>query len=398
MNDLKNQVAFITEGHDNALDHAGINSLELTLKKAQTRFNAWLKLDAEERTTSTLLESLNFDYFKLLDLMTIARSRRHIEKYYDVTEVGRFPRRLTPKNVRSDIDTADLFPPLREVNRDIRRMSLSAYAPLRYLMPEKREEYSRKYDIEMGDGRLWKQSDREESLIHLMRVNLLKRMESSIRSFTLTLEKLLGKVEGMIQRIDAHGNAEVSELSIEDIDLSNDDFDQVLVGAKVKVLLRDVDKVRWKQDLTEDREILVKLLRQGKQVDAPRDEKLKRLKSLIEEKIRNPINEGNKKILVFTAFADTAAYLYDNISEWAAHELGVHTATVTGGSARNATTLASVRPDLLSILTAFSPISKERAAIDANATDEIDILIGTDCISEGQNLQDCDYLVNYDIH
>jgi ERCC4-related helicase len=398
MNDLKNQVAFITEGNDSALDYAGIVSLELTLKKAQTRFNQWLKLDSEERTTASLLESLNFDYFKLLDLMTIARSRKHIEKYYDLSEVGRFPRRNKPKNIRADIDTAGLFPPLRDVNRDIRRLSLSAYAPLQYVLPEKREAYSRKYDIEIGDGRLWKQSDREESLIHLMRVNLLKRMESSIHSFALTLGKLLGKVEGLIERIEHHSSGEISELNIEDIDLETDDFDQLLVGAKVKVLLKDVDLIRWKQDLEEDKEILVKLLREGEQVGPARDEKLQQLKKLIENKIRTPINAGNKKLLIFTAFADTASYLYNNIAEWAANELGVHAAMVTGGSGRNATTLTGTRMDLVSIITAFSPISKERGLIDSSLTEEIDILIATDCISEGQNLQDCDYIVNYDIH
>ena len=403
MNDLKNQIAFITEGDDSALDHAGIVSLELTLRKAQTRFNQWLKLDTEQRTTASLLESLNFDYFKLLDLMTIARSRRHIEKYYDLSEVGEFPRRNTPRNIRADIDTSSLFPPLREVNRDIRRLNLSAYAPLKYVLPAQREAYSRKYDIEMGDGRSWKQSDREESLIHLMRVNLLKRMESSVHSFSLTLEKLLGKVDDLLQQIKAQlaSNSDgsgPSELSIEDIDLESDDFDQVLVGAKVKVLLKDVDLVRWKQDLEEDQEILVKLLRESKQVGPDRDEKLRRLKNLISDKVQSPINPGNKKLLIFTAFADTAAYLYDHIADWADKGLGVHSAVVTGGSGKKATTLAGTRLDMASVLTAFSPLSKERETIDADLTDEIDILIATDCISEGQNLQDCDFLVNYDIH
>ena len=398
MNDLKNQVAFITEGYDNALEHAGIVSLEQTLKKAQARFNAWLKADHGEKTSASLLESLNFDYFKLLDLMTIARSRKHIEKYYDLSEVGRFPKRLTPKNIRADIDTAELFPPLREVNRDIRMMSLAAYAPLRYVRAEKREGYNRKYDIEVGGGRKFTQSDRDESMIHLLRVNLLKRMESSIHSFTKTLAKLLGKVEDTLKRIDEHRCEEYTELSIEDIDLEAGDFDQVLIGAKVKVLLTDIDLIRWKQDLEEDQKILVGLLRQGRQVGPQRDEKLHKIKALIAEKINNPINTGNKKVLIFTAFSDTASYLYDNIADWAQNELGVYSATVSGGTGRNATTLPGSRTDLVSLLTAFSPISKERASIEGSGTEEIDILIGTDCISEGQNLQDCDYIVNYDIH
>lgn len=398
MNDLKNQVAFITEGEDDALFDAGISSIEQTLRIAQTRFNQWLNLDPEERTTESLLEALNFDYFKLLDLLTIARSRKHIAKYYNVTEIGEFPRREKPINIKADIDSAGLFPELREVNRDIRRLNLAAYAPLKYVLPEKVEEYSRRYDIEMDGGRSFRQIDREESLIHLMRVNLLKRMESSINSFAQTVEKLLGKVRSIIACIDSHDARQIEELSIEDIDLESDDFDAYLVGSRVKVLIQDVDRVRWRQDLEEDEMRLVSLLRDAREVDASRDQKLHELKELIAQKIRDPINPGNRKVIVFTAYADTADYLYANIAEWAHQEFGVHTAAVTGRSGSHRTTLHGLRPDLATILTAFSPISKERSKIDDTLTDELDILIATDCISEGQNLQDCDFLVNYDIH
>ncbi len=398
MNDLKNQVAFITEGIDDALEDAGIVSIEQTLRKAQGRFNDWLKLEPDDRTTASLLESLNFDYFKLLDLLTIARSRKHVEKYYDMAEIGDFPTRAKPINVRADIDTASLFPPLREVNRDIRRLTLSAYAPLRYVLPEKVEEYSRRYDMEVEGGRSFRQLDREESLIHLMRVNLLKRMESSIQSFSLTVAKLLGKVTGLIERIEDHDASEVEELGIEDIDLDGGEFDQYLVGSKVKVLLRDVDLIRWKQDLDEDQRILAALLRESRKVDVIRDEKLRRLKGLITDKVASPLNPGNRKVLIFTAFADTAEYLFENLADWAKQEHGLHSAIVTGGAGRNKTNLPGVRADIGSVLTSFSPISKERGLIDESLSTEIDLLIGTDCISEGQNLQDCDYLVNYDIH
>ncbi|MEA3642275.1 MAG: DUF6575 domain-containing protein [Lamprobacter sp.] len=398
MNDLKNQVAFITEGRDDALDDAGILSIEQTLRKAQARFNQWLKLDTDDRTTASLLESLNFDYFKLLDLLTIARSRKHIEKYYDLAEIGDFPHRNKPINVRADIDTADRFPPLRSVNRDIRRLTLSAYAPMRYVLPEKVEDYSRRYDMEIAGGRSFRQLDREESLIHLMRVNLLKRMESSIHSFAQTLEKLLGKVDQLIERIECHDASPIEELRIEDIDLDSDEVDPYLVGTKVKVLLQDVDLIRWKQDLQEDQAILTGLLHEARQVDVQRDEKLRRLKALISDKVTQPINTGNRKVLIFTAFADTADYLYQQIADWALQTHGLHSAIVTGRSGSNASTLKGLRTDLGSVLTAFSPISKERAQIDASLTTEIDLLIATDCISEGQNLQDCDYLVNYDIH
>jgi len=362
------------------------------------RFNQWLRLETHERTTQGLLDALNFDYFKLLDLLTIARSRKHIEKYYDLGEIGAFAERAKPINIKADIDTRNRFPELREINRDIRRLNLAPYAPLKYVLPCKLEEYSRKYDMEVSGGSVFKQMDREESLIHLMRVNLLKRMESSINSFALTLGRLLDNVREMVGRIDSHEESDVEELSIEDIEVEDDDFTPYLIGSKVKVLLQDVDRVRWRQELEEDEEVLVKLLRQAREIDTARDEKLRRLKEVIAHKCEHPINQNNQKVLIFTAVTDTAEYLYENISSWAKSELGVHSAMVSGGSSGNKTTMPGIHKDIASIITSFSPLSKERTKIDESLKEEISILISTDCLSEGQNLQDCDHVVNYDIH
>lgn len=398
MNDLKNQVAFITEGIDDALMSFGIVSIEQTLRKAQTRFNQWLELNEQERKLETLLEKMNFDYFKLLDLLTIARSRKHIEKYYNIAEIGAFPERRKPLNIKADIDLEGQFPPLKDINRTIRRLHLSAYAPLKYVRMEKREEYSRKYDMKVGDGSsVFKQVDREQSLIHLMRVNLLKRMESSINSFALTVEKLLNEISFLIGKIDAHEGGDIEELNIENVEIEAEEFDAFLIGRKVKVLIQDIDAVRWKQDLEEDRARLTTLLHEARLIEAQRDAKLQRLKDVITHKCRHPLNPGNKKVIVFTAFADTANYLYEHLAVWAQESLGLHAALVTG-TGSNKTTLAGINKDLNSILTTFSPVAKERQKIDATATHEIDLLIATDCISEGQNLQDCDYLINYDIH
>ena len=398
MNDLKNQVAFITEGTDDALCDCGIASIEQTLRKAQTRFNQWLQLDVDERSAEGLLEALNFDYFKLLDVLTIARSRKHIEKYYDIDEIGRFPERAKPRNIKAPIDTENLFPELREINRDIRRLNLSAYAPLKYILPDKLEEYSRKYDMQVTGGSVFKQIDREESLIHLMRVNLLKRMESSINSFALTVERLLHAVRDIIERIESHDESDVEELSIEEIEIEDENFDPYLIGKKIKVLIQDVDRVRWKQELEEDESLLVNLLREAREIDPARDKKIHELRAVIADKCQDPINPGNKKLLIFTAFADTAEYLYGNIAQWARDELGLHSALVTGRTGGNKATMPGLRKDIASIITSFSPLSKERDKIDESLTDEISILIATDCISEGQNLQDCDYVINYDIH
>ncbi|WP_323772147.1 helicase-related protein [Antarctobacter sp.] len=399
LNDLKNQVAFITEGRDKAFEDAGIASIEVTLRRAQAQFNDWLKLPEETRTSERLLETLNFGYFKLLDLLTIARSRQHIEKYYDVTEIGKFPERLKPQNIKSDIDMAGSFPALKEINRSIKKLSLAAYAPLDYVLIDKQEEYSRKYDQQVAGGKsTLKQVDRERSLIHLMRVNMLKRMESSIHSFALTVGKVHGQVVDFLKKIDEHEASEVEELSIEDIQVDAADLDDLMIGRKVKVLIQDLDLFRMRQDLEADRILLEFLLEEARKVTADEDAKLDRLKSLILEKSQSPINEGNKKLIVFTAFSDTAEYLYQHINAWALQACGLHSALVTGGSGNKKCTLAGISRDLNGILTNFSPVSKERDKIDPDATDEIDILIATDCISEGQNLQDCDTLINFDIH
>lgn len=401
MNDLKNQVAFITEGRDNAFNDVGIKSIESTLRLAQKQFNQWVKEPVENRTTATLLDSMSFDYFKLLDIVTIARSRKHIEKYYGTADIGQFPNRLPPKNIYADFDLSGEFPPLKEVNKTIRRLSLAGYSPLKFVRNDKKEEYARRYDKAVGGGKgVFKQIDREESLIHLMRVNLLKRMESSIYSFTLTADRLAKQVENLLTKIEEHESGDIEALNIEDIhdfELESTELEPYLIGNKTKVLLQDMDLIRFKQELGADKLFLTSIAKTAKNVTADRDAKLELLKQAIAAKVNNPLNPNNKKVIVFTAFADTAQYLYGHIAQWSKLELGVHSALVTGGGT-NKTTLTGLGTELNNILTAFSPISKERSKIDAEATTELDLLIATDCISEGQNLQDCDTLINYDIH
>lgn len=394
--DLRNQIAFATEGDDMALMDHGIASIEATTRKAQAQFNRWLALDDEEKTPNRLVEMLGFDYFTLLDHLTIARSRKHIQKYYGTAETGSFPQRLPPINIKPDVDRAGEFRSIRDINLEIRRLNLAAYAPLRYVLPHKQADYDAKYSTQIRGGEsFFRQVDREESLIHLLRVNVLKRMESAVSSFTLTVHRQLKDVEATLGRIEAH-DPEFEELDIADVDIDDPAFESLLVGRKVKVLLSDVDLLRWRQDLIEDRNRLAALYAAAKQVDAARDAKLSALREVIAHKFEHPSNPGNKKIIIFTAFADTASYLYEQLSAWAKTELGIESALVTG-SGRNQTSLPHLRKDLASILTAFSPRSKERPA-DLAHEGELDLLIATDCISEGQNLQDCDWLINYDIH
>jgi SNF2 family DNA or RNA helicase len=394
--DLRNQIAFVTEGDDTALLDHGIGSIDSTTRLAQKQFNRWLDSEDAERTPSRLIEMLGFDYFTLLDLLTIARSRKHIEKYYGTAETGRFPDRLKPINIKADVDRAGEFRSIREINNEIRRLNLASYAPLRYVLPHRQAAYDKKYSTEIKGGEgFFRQVDREESLIHLLRVNVLKRMESAVPSFALTVQRQLRDVEATLVRIESHVE-EMEEIDIEDVDLDDPAFESLLVGRKVKVLLKDVDLIRWKQDLIEDRNRLATLHTAATQVDASRDDKLAKLREMIDQKCRNPINPGNRKVIVFTAFADTARYLYEQLAPWAKTSLGIDSALVTG-TGSNQTTLAGLRKDLSSILTTFAPRAKERP--DEYATEgELDLLIATDCISEGQNLQDCDWLINYDIH
>ncbi len=394
--DLRNQIAFATEGNDTALADEGIASIDATTRLAQKQFNRWLDLDGADRSPSRLIEMLGFDYFSLLDLLTIARSRKHIERYYGIAETGRFPDRLKPINIQADVDRDGAFQSIKEINLEIRRLKLASYAPLSYVLPQKQEAYDRKYSTEVkGGAGFFRQKDREESLIHLMRVNLLKRMESAVSSFALTVERQLHSVEATLARIE-EGVESIDELEIEDVDLEDPAFETLLVGRKVKVLINDVDLVRWKQDLIEDRNRLSTLASAARQVSPARDAKLAKLREVIEHKCRHPINTGNQKVIVFTAFADTAHYLYEQLAPWASKALGIESALVTGGGS-NKTTLPRLRKDQTSILTAFAPRAKERPE-EFVGDGDIDLLIATDCISEGQNLQDCDWLVNYDIH
>jgi len=396
MADLRNQIVFATEGDDTALLVHGIGSIDSTTRLAQKQFNRWLDLEESDRTPSGLIEMLGFDYFTLLDLLTIARSRKHIEKYYGLAETGRFPDRLKPINIKAEVDLAGAFPAIRDINLEIRRLNLASYAPLRYVLPHKQEAYDKKYSTEVKGGTgFFRQVDREESLIRLLRVNVLKRMESAVPSFALTVERQLRDVEATLARIDADAE-ELEEIDIADVDIEDPTFESLLVGRKVKVLLQDVDLVRWRQDLVEDRNRLATLVAAARAVDADCDAKLAALRRVIEEKCRNPINPGNRKVIVFTAFADTARYLYEQLAPWAKSSLGLASALVTG-TGSNRTTLPKLRKDLASILTAFAPRSKERPE-DLAGDGDLDLLIATDCISEGQNLQDCDWLINYDIH
>lgn len=405
--DLKNQIALAYEGETKTADHK-INSpksVETILANAQRTFNEWSNLPIEERTAAELMARLssNFDLFKLLDSITIARSRKHIEKYYNMDQIGRFPTRLKPITHRSSLTTLPNFMEISDLYLELSRLNLAVYSPSNYILANRQEFYSQLYDTDLSGGVSFKQGYREESLKKLMRVNLLKRLESSVDSFRITLRKFLTSVEKTIASIESFERSgednETEMVDVQNINLddNSDDWldEEFSIGDKIKINLSDMNTSGWKEDLLQDYETAKHLLIEMDKITPEHDTKLQDLKQFIVNKVNNPINGQNKKLLIFTAFADTAHYLYQNLYKFNKEFLGLETAILTG-SDQNACTL-DIRTQFNNLLIHFSPISKERKSEYASEP-QIDVLIATDCIAEGQNLQDCDTLINYDIH
>lgn len=399
--DLRNQLAIAYEG-DAAIIDEQLNtkkSIDDIFKQAQKAFNAWSKLDPADRTTDALLHTLDFDFFELLDSVTIARSRKHIEKYYDTAEIGKFPERLKPISMRPSLSSLKSAINYNEIYGQLMLLNLCIYTPSNYIFPSKLDKYM---DLTHNKGANLTQKGREQGIRRLMSINLLKRLESSVYSFSLTLSRIKDLITHTIETIDRfekYGTADLNVYEATDTDFDMDDgnTDYFSVGKKVKINLADMDYKSWRNELKQDSDVLELLTLMVADITPEYDTKLQTLLSLIFNKIENPINDANKKILIFSAFSDTAEYLFDHVSGFVKKKYGLDTALVTG-SVDGKSTIEGLKATLNNVLTCFSPISKSKAVLMPNNDYNIDILIATDCISEGQNLQDCDFLVNYDIH
>lgn len=399
--DLKNQLALSYEGDAERINNklATTKSIDEIFRQAQKAFNVWSKLPSDERTTDALLRTLDFDFFELLDSVTIARSRKHIEKYYNTADIGKFPERLLPVSLwprLTDLGNAINY---NDIYTLLMSLNLAIYTPSNYIMPSRFAKY---LDMTHHKGTSLTQQGREEGIRRLMSINLLKRLESSVYSFRLTIERMKKLIEETIATIDSYRSGgcllNLTEISDSgDFDYDDQNTDYFSVGKKFKIDLADMDYVSWKRELEKDAENLELLSLMIADITPEHDTKLQTLFGLIKEKVRHPINSGNRKIIIFTAFSDTADYLYENVSKFAKDKFGVETAEITG-TVEGKTTIPKLRADLNTVLTCFSPISKGKALLLPESQEELDILIATDCISEGQNLQDCDYLINYDIH
>lgn len=404
-NDLKNQLALAYEGNTDLIDDKlnTTRSIDDIFKSAQRAFNTWSKWEPADRTTENLLRMLDFDFFEVLDSVTIARSRKHIQKYYDTTEIGTFPTRLKPISLRPPLTNLKEAINYNEIFEQLMQLTLTIYTPTHFILPSKMEKYAELYeDNKVNVG--FTQANREQGIRRLTAINLMKRMESSVYSFNLTLKRILGLIDSTIHSIDTYDKTSSVKLELTDIS-DIDEFDAedqngeelFTFGKKVKIEIGDMDYKSWRDSLVKDRDVLELLTLMVGDITPEYDCKLQELFRVITDKLERPINEGNKKIIIFTAFADTAGYLYDNVSKFVKDNFGLNTAMVSG-SVEGRTTVPKLRSDLNTVLTCFSPISKDKHLLMSGDKTEIDFLIATDCISEGQNLQDCDYLINYDIH
>lgn len=398
--DLKNQLAIAYEGDSENMNKQlnTTKTIEEIFKQAQRAFNTWSKLKPEARTTDALLRTLDFDFFELLDSVTIARSRKHIEKYYDTAEIGKFPERKKPISRRPQLTDLNSAINYNKIYEQLMLLTLCIYTPSNYIFPSKMKKY---IDLTHNKGDNLTQTGREEGIRRLMSINLLKRLESSVNSFQLTLKRIKSLIESTIKAIDdfeKYGAADIDmyEVSDSEFDIDDGNTEYFTVGKKVKIELADMDYKSWRKELKADVDVLERLLMVA-DITPQHDSKLQELLKLVSDKIENPINPGNKKVLIFSAFSDTAEYLYDNVSTYIKTKYGLDTGVITG-SIDGKTTIKGFRATLNNVLTCFSPISKGRDVLMPGSKTEIDVLIATDCISEGQNLQDCDYLVNYDIH
>ena len=396
--DLKNQLALAYEG-DASIINAQLDTdkpIDEIFRQAQTAFNQWSKLDAQDRTTDALLRMLDFDFFELLDSVTIARSRKHIEKYYNTADIGQFPERLKPISRRPHLTDLKDTINYNQIYRELISLQLTIYTPSFFIYESRLYKYG---DVSQKN---LTQKGREQGIRRLMSINLLKRLESSVYSFRLTLDRIRALINDTIRVIDSYQSGQkildmVDFSDADDFDEDDQNTDYFSVGKKVKIDLADMDYVSWRKDLQHDAETLELLSLMVQDITPAHDTKLQELFRLIRDKQQNPINPGNRKIIIFTAFSDTADYLYANVSRFVKDEFGLDTAMITG-SVDGKTTIPKLRADLNTVLTCFSPISKGKDILLPNNPAEIDVLIATDCISEGQNLQDCDYLINYDIH
>lgn len=400
--DLKNQLALAYEGDTELLNSSlkTARSIDEIFRQAQAAFTAWSKLNPQDRTTDALLRKLDFDFFELLDSVTIARSRKHIQKYYNTEKIGKFPERLKPISQRPKLTDLEGTINYNRIYQQLSLLSLRIYTPSDYIFSSKIAKYK---ELTHNKGNTLTQQGREEGIRRLMSINLLKRLESSVYSFKVTLEKILNLITSTINIIDEYSKYGKGDIDVTDLNISNDfdaddqNTDYFAVGKKVRISLEDMDYISWKNELERDSQILKRLANMVDNITPQHDTKLQTLLTLMSQKIENPINGNNKKILIFSAFADTTMYLYEQISLYIKTKYNLNTAVITG-SIEGKSTIKGLKANLNNILTAFSPISKGRNILNSNDNTDIDILIATDCISEGQNLQDCDYLVNYDIH
>ena len=397
-NDLKNQLRLAYGGGADEMNKvlgSDKRTVDAIFRDAERAFGAWSENDASLRTAEALFKMLPSDFLELLDAVTIARSRKHIERFYNTSAIGKFPEHLPAQSEQCPISTDPTAVTIKELNNALIARSFCVYTPTMYILPSRKKYYDDLTATHTRRGGTIHQEGREFTLKNLMVINVLKRLESSVYSFRKTLTSILAKNESLLDRLERGGRIDFGgDEPVEGLE-DEDEIATLSVG-KHEIDIKDLDVESYKHDLKADIAAFKDILSRIEPIDSAHDAKLKRLKEIIETKTLAPFNGGNRKLLIFSAFADTAGYLYQELAPMLKREYDIDCGIVTGKDSPKAT-LELDAADFQEVLSRFSPISKERS--DFNTSDGcIDVLFGTDCVSEGQNLQDCDCVVNYDIH
>lgn len=428
--DIRNQFKLIVGGNAKGFaDSLDIKNIDYTFRAAQKAFNEWT--EKPEPKIGEFIKKLPPNFFKLTDALTVARTRKMIEGHQ---EGLKFPQKTKPENIfvtpkqignfESFEELFDHFPPM-----------LSGYQPSFYI--EELEDANVLND----------EKQRDHFLVKMMYILLVKRLESSWFSFQSTVEKILAHHQNALDRIKQYqetkketvwNEAQSSLFDDDDILAQIEDF---TLGKKRKTRLIDIDRSgnieAFKKDLKADIEAL-QLLQSNliqferkiaKEIKKPRnhsseDDKLETLINRIVKKRQAGENYGNAKVLIFTVYKDTAFYLFEQLKA-----RGFNNVAAVSGDSSTVWNEEGETKKYEPILQRFAPFTKlfrekewtfEPSSKELSLSKQfdewqhwiaendkiiyeklqnpIDILIATDALSEGQNLQDCDLVINYDIH
>ena len=410
LNDIKNQFKMmVSDKNDGFKDYLGIRNLDSLFANAQRKFNEWRSDD--DGTIEHLIQMLPDQFTTLADNLIVSRTRKIIT---DLT----FPKPLKPINVYVTPEQIGTIENFEELFKKF-PPNMAAYSPYLYL--------NKKANVSVLEDE-WQ---RDAFLVKMMYILLVKRLESSWYAFYLTLNKILDKSNAIYAAIQEFEKTNKSINIASGNSLYDEDEDDEYTVGKREVKLSDIQKdgklALFKEHIKADISVMQNVIEDLKtfqnQISKEKDYKSKdkKIEELIKQINSKQAAGTNKKVLIFTTYRDTAYYLYNELSKRGYKKLGVVSGSDSMYSYSNEN-LKQFEP----LLERFCPFTKlfigknwpdytEKKSIEnfdhwkkwikdndsktnTILEEEIEILIATDCLSEGQNLQDCDFVVNYDIH